>query len=111
MPLALEPGRVHRVVLASDAHKETPPAFLYPFLTGRQQQALLEAYEAIGGQVSQGENIRRAFEAAEKHLTGWENMGRAFEPGALRDVCGVLEAMELVNRLLMQGPDASEKKS
>jgi hypothetical protein len=101
---------VHKVVLACDLGKEAPPAFLYPFLTGRQQQALLADYEQIGTACSQMENLARAFAAAEKHLQGWENMGRAYEPGQLAEVCNVTEAMELVNRLLLQGPDASEKK-
>ena len=111
MPMALEPGRRYTIVLTTDKHKDTPPGFWYPYLTGRQQQQLMDSYEGIGGAASQADNMRLAFEAAEKYLLGWENMGIEYAPGTLRDVCSVMEAMELVNRLMLQGPDAAEKKS
>ena len=117
MPLALEPGRIHKVVLASDRGKKDPPTFHYPFLTGRQQQTLLELYESIASVGNQSDNVRQAFKAAEMYLLGWENVYgpegilMPYIKGNLMDVCGVIEAMQLVNKLLTQGPDVPEKKS
>lgn len=78
MPKAMDPSKRFRAVLKCDESKEPRPTFLYPFLTGRQQMAMMEIYEQIDDSAGQLQNMKQAFELAGMFLLGWENQ---FSPG------------------------------
>jgi hypothetical protein len=117
MPKAMDPNSTYRVVLACDKGKTPAPTFLYPYLTGRQQMAMMELYESVDGTNVQSQNMHKAFELAGMFLRGWENVtGQdgaplAFGPDKLPEICSVVEAMELAHQVLFgQALDVMDKK-
>jgi hypothetical protein len=112
MPAAIEPGQKYSVSLMIDQAKDPKPIFYFPYLTGRQQRKLLEVYEQIGsGQIANADDLDRIFAELRKYLLGWDNLPISFDPAALEDLISITEAMELLNRLLLQMPSFEEKKS
>lgn len=123
MPKAMDPSKRFRAVLKCDESKEPRPTFLYPFLTGRQQMAMMEIYEQIDDSAGQLQNMKQAFELAGMFLLGWENQlhpetgqPARFDrtrPAAeqLAEICDVTEAMELAQRVMYgQTLDLLDKK-
>lgn len=118
MPKAADPSQRFRVVLSSDVDKDPKPTFVYPYLTGRQQMAMLDLYETIDDSAGQRANMEKAFELAAMYLLQWENISdpqtgepMEFDRHRLADVCSVLEAMELAHRVLWgQTLDLMDKK-
>lgn len=119
MPKGIDPNQKYKVVLDSDKEKTSPPTFIYRYLTGRQQLAAIEKYDNIDDKnSSQIENIRKTFNLAREHLIGWDNIidpisGGCieFNPDHLEDICTVLEAMELCQKVLYgQVLDLESKK-
>lgn len=108
MPMAIEPGGVCRIVLASDRHKAKPPTFLFPYLTARQQRQLMRGYDFGAGSMLDIDSI---FADLSRLLLGWENLPVGFAPGELDAVISVAEAFELINQLIMQGPSSAEKNA
>ena len=125
MPLALEPSERFEIVLESDKDKprETQPRFYYRYLTGRQWRAVARRQDELEG-LGSGEAVADAtYESAKTGLVGWENMTTPvdtryvaaggdfpFDPDNLEDVIGLVEAQELIAKLLRQIPDAADKK-
>ena len=118
MPKAMDSNQRHRVVLACDMDKNPTPTFIYPFLTGRQQRQMLSIYESIDDGNAQADNISKAFDMASMFLRGWEHITHPdtgepmeFDPKRLDEVCSVLEAMELSQRVMFgQTLDLMDKK-
>jgi len=118
MPAALEPGQIYRVSLIVDSKKDPKPAFLFPYLSGRQQRKLLVVYEQIGQTaMASAAGMDALYNLLREYLLGWEYITcpsgemMEFDLDSLEDVLSLTEAMELVNRLLLQMPSAEEKKS
>lgn len=109
--MPVEPGQRYPVVLMADSRKEPKPVFYFQYLTARQQRRLLEVYEKIGtGPAADPAGLDLLFAELKKYLLGWDNMPIAFNPDNLEDLVSITEAMELLNRLLLQMPDFEEKK-
>ncbi len=110
MPLPLEPGGVCKVVLTADRHKNNPPAFLFPYLSGRQQQKLMRTYEFCDASVSGAPmDVRSLFSVLSELIVGWEHIDKPFDPAELDTVINVAEAFELINLLVLQGPGTTLK--
>jgi len=118
MPKAMDPNARYRVVLKSDENKAPAPTFIYPFLVGRQQTRMMEIYNAINDGNDPVVNVQKTFEMASMFLVGWDNITDPatgepipFDPAKLADICSVLEAMELAQRVLFgQTLDTHDKK-
>lgn len=113
MPLGLDKNKNFRIVLMSDKKKteEIQPAFLFKHITGNEWFELAtldDQMQAIKGSVEAGEHT---FKTVSKFLMGWENMfgleGEAIEydPDKLKGIINVIEAQELIQRLLRGRPD------
>ena len=112
MPAAIDPGGRYAVSLQIDKDKDPKPTFEFIFLTGRQQRQLLEIYEDIGSDPAANvKGLDKVFNMLRKFLTGWLNMPIDYDPAALEDLINLTEAMELINRLLLQIPEPAQKKS
>ncbi len=118
MPLALDPKRKNKIVLNSDEDKPeaSRPAFIFNFLNGRQCRILAEFDEKIVDSKDNVEACDLTFETLRKFLIGWENMiGRdgkeiPFDLEVLEDIVGVMEATEVIQRLLRTRPDFLKKE-
>lgn len=108
MPIAMHPNKKFRIVLECDKNMDPAPCFVYPYLTGAQQESLVETYNRIDDTSDQTSNFNRTFEAAGRHLLGWENLTDAdgnaipFAADRLKEVVSVMEAIELINKLFNQ---------
>lgn len=114
MPVALEPGRIHKIVLDCDKDKpvESQPRFLVKAHSLRKQQQIAETHDAIYDGKNAEELYGRAQAALAGLLVGWENMGVEFTPEAIWDVLTLAEIRELIFAILALGKiNREEKKS
>lgn len=113
MPLALDPQKTHKIVLSSDEDKpaDIQPAFIVKYLTGREWLELAELDDqltTITGSVASG---KHSFMMAKKFLIDWENMVEPdgtiipFDLDKLEDICGLMEVVELGQKILRARPD------
>ena len=117
MPFVVDPGAIHRIVLAADENKTPQPAFLYRHLSFRKF-AEFEALRSSIGKEDLSESIRKQFAALADGLVGWENLvdpatGQpiAFDAEKMPDVLTISEAQEiLMKRLTGAVPSVEDKK-
>jgi len=119
MPLALDPKERFEVCLESDKDKppETRPVFVYHYLTGRQWREIARRQDELDD-ISAGADVADlTYESAQTGLVDWRNMidpatgeSIAFDSDRLDDVVGVIEAQELIAKLLRQLPNREDKK-
>lgn len=105
--LPTAPNETCRVVLSSHEGMDEPPTFLFPYLTGRKQRALLEVKASI---TEDAAGYDLVFGAVKEHLTGWENLGIDYDPDMLDDVINYSQGVELLARLVFQTPTVDDKK-
>ena len=116
MPLAIDPNALFRIVLNSDKDKEKPPTFVYRYLTGRQWRSIAEIQDKMDESGSIPILVDSVYKAVATGLVDWENMidrqGEKikFDTKKLEDMVGVIEAQELIVKLLKQTPDDNDKK-
>ena len=112
MPIALEPGGTYKVVLETDKGKSPEPAFLFPYLTGRQQRNLVDLFSQASpepGKLVGLQEVDLIFDTCRKFLTGWVNIPIEFDPNKLEDVVTIQEATQLLIALSVQSPEPEEK--
>ena len=122
MPLALEPGASFNVVLESDKHKPAKerPYFKFRYLDGREWNkiaAMVDLKDRLDQSNVDGDFItEETYDTVRKALVGWGNMvGRDGKniPYALKkleDVVGMIEAQELIVKMMNQGLEIDVKK-
>jgi hypothetical protein len=102
----------------SDRGKDPAPAFIFPFLTGRQQRELSGMLEklSLSDSVADPAQLDVAFDAAFRFCDGWENItgpdGQPlpFSKENFFDLLAFQEVMELINRLFTDYPSIADKK-
>lgn len=122
MPLALEPGASFKVVLESDEHKPAKerPYFKFRYLSGREWNgitAMVDLKDRLDQNNVDGDFISaETYDTIRKSLVGWGNMvGRdgkniPYDPEKLEDVVGMVEAQELIVKMMNQGLEIDVKK-
>jgi len=119
MPMAIDPNQTFKIVLLSDQDKpkKEQPAFIFRHPTGRQWRQISGMQDALEECNGGAEVADKVFEAAGLVMVGWENMpapdGKghlAFDIDRLEDVIGMVEAQELIFRILRSTPDFESKK-
>lgn len=118
MPLALDKNKTFRIVLQSDKDKpeNEQPYFVYRYLTGIQWRKLATLQDDIEDCDSGADAVDRVYEAVATGLIGWGNMIDSdnnfisFNINKLQEIVGPIEAQELIQRILMQTPNAEDKK-
>jgi hypothetical protein len=118
MPLALDPNQTFKIILESDKDKPArlQPCFVYSYLTGRQWLAVASLQDQLDDLTAADQIVDKVFQAASTGLVGWENMiDRNGEPvefniDTLDMIVGVIEAQELIVKLLKQHPNLDDKK-
>ena len=118
MPLALDPHQTFTIVLESDKDKpaESRPCFIYRYLTGRQWNKVPRLHDTLEDSAGADDVTDKMYQAASTGLVSWKNMiapnGEqiGYEPDKLQDILGIIEAQELIAKLLKQHPSLDDKK-
>lgn len=118
MPLATNPDAFFTVVLESDRHlpEAEQPKFIYKYLTGREWQAVAHIQDTLEDVEDSSQLCDKIFDAAATKLVGWTNICDVngapilFDPKKMPEFLGILEAQELIKRLMSQHPDLDDKK-
>lgn len=122
MPLALEPGAHFKVVLKSDEHKPAKerPFFLFRYLTGRAWNKIASMVDLRDrldkNNVDSAFITEETYDTIRRSLVGWGNMAGPdkkkipYDPKMLEDVVGMVEAQELIVKMLNQGLEIDVKK-
>lgn len=119
MPLATNPNAIYELVLDSDKDidKKERPKFLYRYLTGSQQIELTVLMDKIEDTGTGEYALNQIFKAASIGLIGWDNIRDdrgeliPFAIDKLKDVVGMMEAIELSRKVLEQRPTLNELKN
>ena len=114
MPLALTTDDRFELTLETDKDKDeaTRPAFVFRYLSGREQKALAVALGAIENVPSGLAGIEAWFTALRvAGLVDWRNCGQPFDDDALEDVLRFAEAEELAYGALAHRPDRGDLKN
>lgn len=118
MPLALEPNELFEIILKSDKDKprDQQPRFIYRYLTGRQWRNVARIQDKLEELKNADQVVDKVYEAATTGLVGWVNINDpqsgpiTFDTEKLEDVVGIIEAQELIIKLMKQSPVLSDKK-
>jgi len=118
MPLATNPDALFTVVLESDQHLPAAeqPKFIYRYLTGLEWQEVARVQDTLEDVEDSSQLCNKIFETAATKLVGWTNIYDVngapilFDPKKMPEFLGILEAQELIKRLMSQHPDLDDKK-
>jgi len=112
MPLAVDPQARFRIVLQSDRDAEPEPAFLCKYLSAALWRRVGRVQDRIEDLDGADEVVDLVFDAIKLGIVGWENMldYDEFDADKLEEVLTIMEAQELLQKIMIQGMDVEVKK-
>jgi len=118
MPLATRPNQTYEIVLSTDFElaKEDQPAFVFRYISTLEWEEIAELNDKFEKTGDSRKMLDLAFKVITKTLCGWRNMVRpngkeiAYDPGELKSMVSLGEAVELMQAAVSQRPSLEDKK-